>query len=353
VKRAGPSAGFVRRLIAWQAHSGRHALPWQQTRDAYRIWLSEVMLQQTQVVTVIPYYRRFVERFPTVEALARAGLDDVLALWSGLGYYSRGRNLHRAAREVLERHAGRFPTERHALEALPGVGRSTAAAIAVFSAGAREAILDGNVKRVLARHFAVAGFPGGGAIEKQLWSRAESLLPDDGLERYTQALMDLGATVCTRSRPACSVCPVAETCAARRQDRVAQFPAARPRKALPRRETVMLLLRCQGQVLLEQRPPTGVWGGLWSLPQFDSVDEAVAACRSRFGCELASQRPLQPLAHTFSHYALAILPVHCEARVQSPRAMEQGIAWLATGAALQAPIPAPVRTLLRRLNKND
>ena len=348
MKRGGAQT-FAKRLIEWQARSGRHALPWQATRDPYRIWLSEVMLQQTQVATVIPYYQRFLERFPGVEALARASLDEVLALWSGLGYYSRGRNLHRAARQLVERCKGRFPRTREGLEALPGVGRSTAAAIAVFSAGARETILDGNVKRVLARHFAVEGYPGSGYVQKELWSLAESVLPSKSIEAYTQALMDLGAGVCTRARPACMSCPVRSSCAARRLNRIAELPAPRPRKALPRRETVMLILTRGCQVLLEQRSPAGLWGGLWSLPQFDSVEEALQACSARFGCDVASHRQLKPLAHAFSHYALTILPLHCEARLRSSRAAQPGAVWLARGPALAAPLPAPVRRLLLQL----
>jgi A/G-specific adenine glycosylase len=345
--------GFAKRLIGWQAASGRHALPWQATRDPYRIWLSEVMLQQTRVATVIPYYRRFLRRFPTVQSLARATLDEVLASWSGLGYYSRGRNLHHAARVVVEQYEGRFPGQREALEELPGIGRSTAAALAVFSTGAREAILDGNVKRVLARHFAVEGYPGSREVEKKLWSLAESLLPLHGVEVYTQALMDLGATVCTRARPACASCPVRASCAARRSRRTADLPTPRPRKTLPCRRTVMLILLRGDELLLEQRAPAGLWGGLWSLPQFDSVQEALAACSKRFGCEVASHRRLEPLAHGFSHFSLTIVPLRCEARLSRLGTAEPGAAWLARGPALAAALPAPVRTLLLRLGKDE
>src|SRR6185503_10899350 len=236
VKRRG---SFAARVIGWQKKSGRAGLPWQGIRDPYRIWLSEVMLQQTQVSTVIPYYQRFLERFPDVKALARATEEDVLELWSGLGYYSRGRNLHRAAQEAVRAHRG-IPTARAKLEELPGVGRSTAAAIAAFSSGAREAILDGNVRRVLARCFAVSGYPGAPAVERKLWELAESLLPEHDIEAYTQGLMDVGATVCTRSRPRCGECPLSSRCEALRLDKVSSYPAPRPRRPLPIRSTVMM-----------------------------------------------------------------------------------------------------------------
>ena len=254
-------SALSRRLVRWQARHGRHGLPWQRTRDPYRIWLSEVMLQQTQVATVIPYYRRFLARFPDVKALAAAELDDVLALWSGLGYYARARNLHAAAQAVVEAHGGRFPRTRETLESLPGLGRSTAAAIAVFAFGRREAILDGNVKRVLARHFAVRGFPGDKRVETRLWMLAESQLPAKNVEAYTQALMDLGAGVCTRTRPACSKCPLKETCKSYARGKAEAYPEPRPRRDRPLRSTSMLLLLREGEVLLEKRPPAGVQSG--------------------------------------------------------------------------------------------
>src|SRR5205823_4188557 len=265
--RAGPAqepsetvSTLAGRLIRWQARHGRHDLPWQQTRDPYRIWLSEVMLQQTQVATVIPYYERFLARFPDVKSLAGAHLDDVLALWSGLGYYSRARNLRAAARILVESWGGRFPRTREALASLPGVGRSTAAAIAVFAFGEREAILDGNVKRVLARHFAVRGFPGERRVVNRLWKLAESQVPEKDVERYTQALMDLGAGVCTRTRPACASCPLRASCEARSEGKAEAYPRPRPRNPVPLRKTAMLLLLRGGEVLLEKRPPAGLWG---------------------------------------------------------------------------------------------
>ncbi len=251
---------FAKRLIAWHRRHGRHDLPWQRTRDPYRIWLSEIMLQQTQVDTVIPYYRRFLARFPDAGSLARASLEDVLRLWAGLGYYSRARNLHRTARAIRDEHGGTFPEQRIALQSLPGIGRSTAAAIAAFAFGAREAILDGNVKRVLARHFAVSGLPGNTALENTLWTLAASLVPERAVETYTQALMDLGATVCTRSLPGCEHCPLAWSCVAFARGRVAAYPTPRPRRTTPVRSVAMLLLLREGKILLEKRPPSGIWG---------------------------------------------------------------------------------------------
>ena len=336
---------FAARLIRWQSKHGRHDLPWQ-SRDPYRIWLSEIMLQQTQVATVIPYYERFVARFPDVGSLARAELDEVLTLWSGLGYYSRARNLHAAARDIVERHAGRFPRTREELQSLPGVGRSTAAAIAAFAGGAREAILDGNVKRVLARHFAVPGYPGEKRVEKRLWELAESLLPKTRVDRYTQALMDLGATLCRRTRPECARCPVKASCAALRQGAIERFPQARPRKVVPARRTAMLVLVHQGEVLLEKRPPSGIWGGLWCLPEMPSGASVREHCARRFGAALARSKKLSPLQHGFTHFTLRIDPVLCQVRSLDSRAREPGRLWLPTTEAARAAVPAPVRRLL-------
>ena len=351
MRRLPATGGFARKLVAWQRRHGRHDLPWQGTRDPYRVWLSEIMLQQTQVGTVIPYYERFLARFPDVESLARASLDEVLREWAGLGYYSRARNLHRAAKAVCERHGGNFPRARTALEDLPGLGRSTAAAVAVFAFGAREAILDGNVKRVLARHFAVGGFPGEKAVQDKLWLLAESLLPARSVAVYTQALMDLGATLCTRGSPACGRCPLASSCTALARGRVAAYPAPGPRKILPRRSVAMLLMVRGGEVLLEKRPPTGVWGGLWSLPEMP-VEGAVAAhAAERLGCEIAEPTALEPLRHTFTHFALEIRPWRCEVLGARLRAAQPATIWLDIEEAMQAAVPAPVKKLLRRIGE--
>lgn len=341
---------FSRRLIAWQRRHGRHDLPWLQARDPYRVWLSEVMLQQTQVGTVVHYYERFLARFPDAASLARASLEDVLRLWAGLGYYSRARNLHRTARAILDEHGGAFPARRVALEALPGLGRSTAAAIAVFAFGAREAILDGNVKRVLARHFAVGGFAVTRAVEKKLWSLAESLLPARGIETYTQALMDLGATVCTRAFPACGRCPLASSCVALARGRVTAYPTPRPRRTTPVRSVAMLLLLRNGEILLHARPPSGIWGGLWSFPEMPVGGDVRAYCAAQLGCELGTLVALEPLRHGFTHFTLDIRPYRCEVRRLVPRAEQPRSAWYALEHAEDAGVPVPVRKLLRRLH---
>lgn len=351
-------ADFARRLILWQAQHGRHGLPWQQSREPYGVWLSEIMLQQTQVSSVIPYYLKFMARFPDLPALAAASLDEVLACWSGLGYYSRARNLHRAAREMVDKHQGIFPREYEHILALPGVGRSTAAAISAFSFGARRAILDGNVKRVLTRYFAVEGYPGQQAVEADLWQKAEALLPDEGIEIYTQSLMDLGATVCTRSKPRCESCPVSEDCQARQQNRQAELPGRKPRKALPDKETTLLIFVRQGKVYLEKRPPTGIWGGMWSFPEISPealiAQEIRQVCLTRFGFEAEiSNTRLPPIRHTFTHFRLNISPLLLDVeRIQSGVMQSSGI-WQEIGEALESGIPAPTRKLLKAIHFGD
>jgi A/G-specific adenine glycosylase len=336
---------FAARVLRWQKTHGRRGLPWQSGRDPYRVWLSEIMLQQTQVATVVTYYERFLERFPDVASLARASLDEVMTLWSGLGYYSRARNLHAAAQAVVAG-GGRFPRTRAALEALPGVGRSTAAAIAALAYGAREAILDGNVKRVLARHFAVSGHPGDLKVQRRLWTLAESLLPERDNARYTQAIMDLGATVCRPRGPECERCPVAETCSARRDDAIERFPARKARPAVPVKRTAMLVLVHRGQVMLEKRPASGIWGGLWCLPQMPFGADPMLHCAARFGASLASVEKMPPLTHGFTHFTLRIRPMLCEVGTLEPRAEEQGRTWLEPAEAARSAVPAPVRRLL-------
>jgi len=337
---------FAARIIAWQRRSGRHDLPWQSTADAYRIWVSEIMLQQTQVGAVIPYYLRFMARFPDLHALAAATEDEVLVLWSGLGYYARGRNLHRAARLIVERHTGAFPCQFEAVCALPGVGRSTASAICVFAFGQRHAILDGNVKRVLARHNGIKGYPGDKEVQERLWHQAESLLPDDGVESYTQGLMDLGAVVCTRRRPQCGACPVAETCVASRDQLTAELPSSRPVRTLPQRHTAMLVLLSRGEVLLEKRPAPGIWGGLWSFPEVSEDRVEVAA--QRYGARIDRVSPLEPVDHGFTHFKLRIRPVLAQVARQ-PGTQEPGRLWLSVEDALGAAVPAPVKLILRDL----
>jgi len=338
---------FASALVDWQKKHGRRDLPWQGTRDPYRIWLSEVMLQQTQVAAVIPYYERFTRRFPTVEALAAASEEDVLRLWSGLGYYARGRSLHAAARAVVA--AGAFPGTAGEIEKLPGVGRSTAAAIAAFAFGERAAILDGNVKRVLARYFAIEGWPGEKLVESRLWARANTLLPKTGIETYTQALMDLGATVCTRTVPRCAACPVRSGCKARKSRRTAEIPAPRPRKALPQKAVTWLVLRRGAEVLLEKRPSPGIWGGLWSFPEAPASD-VEGYCRRALGCEVGSKRALETLKHGFTHFRLQIRPLLCEV-MRKPNVEAPGRQWTDLAEAAQAAVPTPVKKLIDRLSQ--
>lgn len=339
------SPQFAARLVAWHAQHGRHDLPWQNTRDPYAIWVSEIMLQQTQVGTVIPYYQRFMARFPDVASLAQAHEDEVLAHWSGLGYYSRARNLHAAAQRITQQ--GGFPRTLEGIAALPGIGRSTAAAIAAFAFGARAAILDGNVKRVLTRCFGRAGFPGDKAVELKLWALAESLLPETGIETYTQALMDLGATLCTRSKPRCNACPMVAMCVALREGRVTELPTPKPRKALPERETVMLILRHGADVLLEKRPARGIWGGLWSFPEVPR-DIALDAVLRPYGVAAQRVTRLAPLLHTFTHFRLRIDTLVVD--TTPPNASRPGTMWLDSAAACGAALPTPARKLLRLLD---
>jgi A/G-specific adenine glycosylase len=334
---------FAQKMIRWQRRHGRRNLPWQGTRDPYRIWLAEVMLQQTRVVAVIPYYQRFLARFPGFDALAAASEEEVLTQWSGLGYYARGRNLLRAAREVVRR--GAFPEAPEGIEELPGVGPSTAAAIAVFAFGRRAAILDGNVKRVLARCFAVEG-------ERAQWEQARRLLPARGIEAYTQAMMDLGATVCTRTNPACTKCPVAGACVARREGRVDQLPPPRKRRPLPLRRSTWLVLVHEGSVLLERRPGSGIWGGLWAFPELASGAPAEYARRA-LGCELQSTQPLPCIEHGFTHFRLRIRPILAPVARRLPRAASPGCIWLGLEEARSAAIPAPVRGLLSALRRDQ
>ncbi|HEV2978133.1 MAG TPA: A/G-specific adenine glycosylase [Casimicrobiaceae bacterium] len=338
---------FAARLIAWQGAHGRRGLPWQGTRDPYRIWLSEVMLQQTQVATVVPYYHRFLAAFPDVARFAAAPIERVLELWSGLGYYRRAHLMHRAARTLVAKHGGEFPRDAAAIAKLPGIGRSTAAAIAAFAFGARGAILDGNVQRVLARHAAIAGSPSRAKVKHALWRCADALLPRSGIEIYTQALMDLGATVCLRTAPRCSACPVAGDCVARRENRVAELPTPRPRKALPRRTLTLLLLERHGEVLLERRPANGIWAGLWSLPELDTGADPVAHCLKRFTARVAALPPLPAIEHGFTHFRLTLYPQPCAVHAW-PRRAQPGLLWVPLPDIGGAALPAPIKKLLRQ-----
>jgi A/G-specific adenine glycosylase len=349
-------ASFSAAVIHWQKLHGRHALPWQKTQDAYRIWLSEIMLQQTQVSAVIPYYQRFLQRFPDVATLAAAPSEAVMAHWSGLGYYTRARNLHRCAQRIVQDYAGQFPADPVLLQELPGIGRSTAAAIAAFAYGTRAAILDGNVKRVFARVFGVDAYPGLRLVEEQLWRRAVALLPQNDIGSYTQGLMDLGATLCTRSKPQCSACPFQSRCVALATDRVSALPVRKPKKTVPEKHTAMLVITDGDLVLLEQRPDSGIWGGLLSLPEIPHLlDEESAALEDmlgdvvrRFGVARDYQR-LQPFSHGFTHFKLHVAPYRVDL-VRRHAVVEQGgFVWLAASEIDTAPLPAPVKKLLRAL----
>lgn len=345
---------FSESVLQWFERHGRHDLPWQQRPTPYRVWVSEIMLQQTRVATVIPYFNTFMRRFPSVRKLADARVDEVLHLWSGLGYYARARNLHHAAQVICDSHKGCFPNEHEQLCALPGIGRSTAAAILALSRNRRHAILDGNVKRVLARLHALEGWPGTPAVERELWQLAECYTPHSRVAEYTQAMMDLGATLCTRSKPRCTACPLQDACMAHEQQRVAEFPFPKPRRKLPMRTTHMLMLRNdRGEVLLEQRPPAGIWGGLWSLPECSECSresELMRWCETHLHCSVDRMEQWQVVRHTFSHFHLDITPVLLRVSAQKLAIMEQGRhVWYNIAQPDERGMAAPVTRLLQRL----
>jgi A/G-specific adenine glycosylase len=348
---AGPSGAetVAAALIAWHARHGRHELPWQRERTPYRVWVSEIMLQQTQVATVIDYYERFMQRFPDVRALAAAPRDEVLHLWSGLGYYSRARNLHRAAQRIVGEFGGQLPGDLAMLAELPGIGRSTAAAILALSTGAPHAILDGNVRRVLARYFGVEGPPNERRVERALWVLAERCTPTADVATYTQAIMDLGATLCTRRNPLCVHCPLSAGCVARIQGRQLELPAPRRRTTRRRRQVVMLLAqREDGEVLLCRRPEAGIWGGLWVPPEFDDVEGARSWCHRHFPEALFESVPLPTVEHAFTHFDLSITPWPVRCRVGA--VMEApDLLWYNTRAPVRIGVPAPIATLLATL----
>lgn len=348
-----PAPDFAQALVSWQARCGRHGLPWQGTRDPYRVWLSEIMLQQTQVATVIPYFERFLARFPELAALASAPLEHVLERWAGLGYYARARQAHACAKKLMTEHGGRFPQTAAQLEQLPGIGPSTAAAIAAFCYAERVAILDANVKRVLARQHAIEGELKSPAVLAQLWERARAALPDAGqMGTYTQAIMDLGATVCTRSRPLCGQCPVSPSCAALALGRVDDLPGRTPAPPRPERTAHLLLALHRRAVLVEERPPHGIWGGLLSLPQYDSATALRTGLRD-LGIA-AKPQALAGRRHGFTHYTLAYTPQLVQLVGKRPAPADRREAqtrrrWLALTQLESAALPAPVRGLLREL----
>jgi len=341
-------SGIAPRLLDWHAKAGRHDLPWQKNLSAYRVWVSEIMLQQTQVSTVTPYFERFMQRFPDVVTLANAPPDEVLHLWTGLGYYARARNLHRAAQVIRDEHAGVFPSDIDAVMALPGIGRSTAGAILAISTGKRHPILDGNVKRVLSRYYAIDGAPDENATLDELWRRADDNTPAENVAVYTQAIMDLGATLCTRSKPRCDDCPIAADCRARIEGRQGELPAAKRRRAVRKQKhAVMLVARRDKEVLLVQRPPSGIWGGLWCLPEFEHRDAAEQYAATLANAKLASA-PLPDIAHSFTHFDLVITPVVAKCRGEAG-VRDASTLWYDLERPARIGLPAPIKTLLGTL----
>ncbi len=368
-----PNINFASALLAWFDENGRQGLPWQQanlneTHGPYRVWISEIMLQQTQVTTVIPYFQRFMKRFPTVADLADAQIDEVLHLWTGLGYYARGRNLHKAATQIKEQHQGKFPEHYDDVLNLPGIGPSTAGAILAQARGQRHPILDGNVKRVLTRLHAIEGWPGQKSIETRLWSLANTYTPKQRVAEYTQAIMDLGATLCTRSKPRCASCPVESLCQANASGTATAFPTPKPKKRKPVRTTRMLMVRdSNGHVLLEQRPPSGIWGGLWGFPEADDNEDFIETCMQRFGLNTHALHVWPVTRHTFSHFHLDITPVELSLLEDSAASGGKGvmdqnrIVWYKPASLNQSELcsdeqkglAAPVVRLLQALNTSN
>ncbi len=340
---------FHRRVLRWFDKHGRHDLPWQKDVTPYRVWVSEIMLQQTQVATVIPYFERFMTSFPTVQALARASEDSVLHHWTGLGYYARARNLHAAAKTVVEDYDSTFPKTVEELASLKGIGRSTAGAIAALSMNVHAPILDGNVKRVLARHKAIEGWPEQTLVRNQLWEIATRLTPTQRVANYTQAMMDLGATVCTRTKPQCDTCPLADDCQARIRDLVRTIPGKKPKRILPVRETALFIVfNPAGEVLLEKRPPTGIWGSLYSFPETANPAQAPdlgPAVKLRAG----PQQTLERLRHTFSHFHLDITPVIAHGEPRDAAAEPSRWLWYPLDGSVEVGLAAPVKKIIKSL----
>ncbi len=332
-------------LIAWHTKHGRHDLPWQNTTDPYRIWVSEIMLQQTQVTTVIDYYTRFMQSLPTIVDLAEAPTDDVLHLWTGLGYYARARNLHKTSQIVATKHHGQFPQTFEEVLSLPGIGRSTAGAILAFSSNQRFAILDGNVKRVLARYYEVEGWYGKKPVENKLWELAELNTPKHGVSTYTQAIMDLGATVCTRSKPKCSDCPLSSNCMALANDRTSELPHGKPKTNKPTKQIYMLLAKSEDDAfLLQKNPPSGIWGGLWCPPQCEKLEDRIQV--SNYTLETVQELPMYK--HTFSHYHLEITPVLSRPIKLGECVAEATQTWYKPNSNQALGLAAPVKKLLEK-----
>jgi len=341
---------IAQNLLHWYHKYGRHDFPWQKNPTPYRVWISEIMLQQTQVNTVIPYYQRFIKSFPSTKALARADIDTVLSHWSGLGYYARARNLHKAAQMIYQKFNGRFPRSVDALVTLPGIGRSTAGAIVSFAMQIPATILDGNVKRVLTRFYAIAGWPGDSRISQQLWQIAEDNTPSNDAHHYNQAIMDLGATICTRSKPKCHACPLANNCQAYLQQRQTEFPTRKKAKQKMIKQIHSLLLRRDdGNVLLEKRPPMGIWGGLWSFPECSLEDDIEHYCQTLFNCKVTAKQAWQSFTHQFTHFSLEIHPLLLSITPTSSVVMDSDVKiWYKLGNSLPGGIAKPVTVLLKK-----
>ncbi|SIT70491.1 A/G-specific DNA-adenine glycosylase [Ectothiorhodosinus mongolicus] len=342
---------FADQLLAWFDCHGRHDLPWQVDKTAYRVWVSEVMLQQTQVSTVVAYFQRFMQRFPDVGSLARADTDEVLHYWSGLGYYARARNLHKAAKRIVADYAGEFPKQREQLEALPGIGRSTAAAILAITYGQREAILDGNVKRVLCRQAGIEAWPGETTVLKQLWTLAERLTPSQRVSDYTQAIMDLGATVCTRTKPQCEICPVAQSCAARSQNKQQSLPARRPSRRPSEQVLIWLIVESDQGILLERRNNQGIWGGLWGFPEFDQKEQALDWLQSESAHDVELGPIMPVIQHRLTHRLMHIQPIRVRLNNPAFSVMEADQRlWYKGEPQVALGLAAPVTQLLKQLH---
>ncbi|MCO6524668.1 MAG: A/G-specific adenine glycosylase [Candidatus Schmidhempelia sp.] len=343
-------SSFSAAVLAWYDQFGRKTLPWQQQKSSYHVWLSEVMLQQTQVSTVIPYFNRFIERFPTISDLAQANIDDVLHLWTGLGYYARARNLHKAAQQILEQHAGIFPTTFAEVAALPGVGRSTAGAILSLAQHQHFPILDGNVKRVLARYFAIEGWPGTKMIENKLWHLSEMLTPVNGVDKFNQAMMDIGAMICTRAKPKCSLCPIANHCIAYANQNWSQYPTKKAKKVIPEKIAYFLILQDEQTVWLEQRAPAGIWGGLYCFPQFDSLQQIDQWLTNYKIKPTDNYQQLTAFRHTFSHFHLDIIPILVKVSIRGMVLKAENSCWYDLLNPPKIGLATPIKNLVTMLN---
>jgi A/G-specific adenine glycosylase len=345
------SKWFSSHILAWYTQHGRKHLPWQQKPNAYRIWVSEIMLQQTQVVTVIPYFNKFMERFPSLKALADATEDEVLQYWAGLGYYARGRNLLKAAKLLRDKGYTDLPNDRELLNELPGIGRSTAAAIVAAAYGTRAAILDGNVKRVLTRFFAIPGWPDQKQVSEQLWNLSDQLTPAQNVREYNQAMMDLGATLCVRTKPQCGICPLQSRCAGLAEGEPTVYPHKKPTKQNPLRRRIFLIVEnAKQEILLERRPPTGIWGGLWSFPEFEEKEHALDWLEQQLAIAKFTQQEWPILRHQFSHFTLEIVPLHIVVKSHKPVMMSNAARqWQCAKESLNLGLATPIKRLLEML----